>query len=147
MNKSLITVKKTIFIMLMICSAAGFLYYFIAAFSYFDAVQDFLYNNNIDSYFYDDSLILPMVVFVPVFIITNVIVWVFFRKETSLLFRILLTALSVWSIAAWYINILINLEFSENLRFLSFIPISASAVIAVFMVKELINDNIKCKNQ
>ena len=88
-----------------------------------------------------------MVVFVPVFIITNVIVWVFFRKETSLLFRILLTALSVWSIAAWYINILINLEFSENLGFLSFIPISASAVIAVFMVKELINDNIKCKNQ
>ena len=147
MNKSLITVKKTIFIMLMICSVAGFLYYFIAAFSYFDAVQDFLYNNNIDSYFYDDSLILPMVVFVPVFIITNVIVWVFFRKETSLLFRILLTALSVWSIAAWYINILINLELSENLRFLSFIPISASAVIAVFMVKELINDNIKCKNQ
>ena len=47
-------IKNGTFNLLLFCLSVGLLYFFIAACSYFNIIQDFLYNNNINGYFYDD---------------------------------------------------------------------------------------------
>ena len=136
-------IKNGIFNLLLFCLSVGLLYFFIAACSYFNIIQDFLYNNNINGYFYDDSIILPIVVFTAIFIITIACIWLFFRKETSTSFRIYLTVLTIWSIIAWFINTCIGLELSENLKFLSLLPITVSIILVVMIFKELKQCNIK----
>lgn len=137
MKNDLVKIKKIFFVLLMLCYFFVFLYFFIAACSYFDAIQKFLYNINLNHLFYDDGIILPLAIFVPALIVIVAVVFLFYRKETSVQLRALLTVLSVWSIAAWLINTYIGYELAAGLRILCIVPVAISAVIAAFIVKEL----------
>lgn len=107
-NKSLIIIKKIIFLILFIYLQCGCAFHFIFCISGYSFINHILYQLNWDLIFYNDGILLPVSIFWPALVIILVLIWIFYRKEITMKSRILITVESLWSIATYYISVLLD---------------------------------------
>jgi len=144
MQKNLTTIKKIIFGFLMFYMICGLLYFFVLSWSPFDFVAEILYKIDLNRYFYNHETILVLAIFAPEAFVIAAIVWIFFRKETSVLLRGIITAVPFWQLISFYGATYINSYYtSKTLKFLVILPIAGFIAIFYFLFRELI---FKAKN-
>jgi len=144
MQKNLTTIKKIIFGFLMFYMICGLLYFFVLSWSPFDFVAEILYKIDLNRYFYNHETILVLAIFAPEAFVIAAIVWIFYRKETSVLLRGIITAVPVWQLISFYGATYINSYYtSKTLKFLVILPIAGFIAIFYFLFRELI---FKSKN-
>ena len=139
MQKNLSTIKKIIFGILMFYMICGLSFFFLYTCSEISFVTDFIYAMNWDLTFFNDGLILPVFIFIPAAFVIAAIVWIFFRKETSVLLRSIITAVPFWQLITFYGAVFINMYYSlSELKFLLILPIAGFVAIYYFLFRELI---------
>lgn len=143
MQKSLTLIKKIIFVLLMLYMLSGLTFFFLYACSEISFVTEFIYAMNWDLTFFNDGLIGPVILFIPGAFVIAAIVWIFFRKETSVLLRGIITAVPFWQLISFYGATYINSYYTPKLKFLIILLIAGFIVIFYFLFRELI---FKSKN-
>ncbi len=144
MQKILSKIKKVIFIILMLWLVSGLSFFFLYTCSEISFVTKFIYAMNWDLTFFNDGLIGPVILFIPEAFVIAAIVWIFYRKETSVLLRGIITAVPVWQLISFYGATYINSYYtSKTLKFLVILPIAGFIAIFYFLFRELI---FKSKN-
>lgn len=144
MQKSLTIIKKIIFILLMLYMIFGLSFFFLYACSEISFVSDFIYDIGWSHTFFNDGLIGPVILFIPEAFVIAAIVWIFFRKETSVLLRGIITAVPFWQLISFYGATYINSYYTpKTLKFLVILPIAGFIAIFYFLFRELI---FKSKN-
>ncbi len=139
MLKSLTTIKKIIFILLMLYMLCGLTFFFLYACSEISFVTKFIYAMNWDLTFFNDGLIGPVFLFIPEAFVIAAIVWLFFRKETTVLLRGIITAVPFWQLISFYGATYINsYDAPKTLKFLVILPIAGFILIFYFLFRELI---------
>lgn len=139
MQKSLTLIKKIIFVLLMLYMLSGLTFFFLYACSEISFVTEFIYAMNWDLTFFNDGLIGPVILFIPGAFVIAAIVWIFFRKETSVLLRGIITAVPFWQLISFYGATYINSYYTpKTLKFLVILLIAGFIVIFYFLFKELI---------
>lgn len=139
MQKSLTIIKKIIFILLMLYMLCGLTFFFVLICSSFSFVSSFVYDIGWDYYFYNDGIILPYVFFMPEAFVIAAIVWFFFRKETSVLLRGIITAVPFWQIISLFTGVpALSYNAPIVLKFLNILTIAVFFVIYYFLIRELI---------
>lgn len=138
MQKSLTTFKKIIFAVLMLYMICGLLYFFVLSWSPFDFVAEILYKIDLNRYFYNDATILVLAIFAPEAFVIAAIVWLFFRKETSILLRSIITVVPFWQLISFYASAYAFDPYSSKFsKILNFLTIVVFIVIYFFLFKEL----------
>ena len=133
------TIKKVIFAFLMLYMLSGLSFFFLYACSEISFVTDFIYAMNWDLTFFNDGVILPIIIFIPAAFIIAAIVWIFYRKETSVLLRSIITVVPFWQLITFYGAVFINMYYSlSELKFLLILPIAGFVAIYYFLFRELI---------
>lgn len=131
------TFKNVVFKFLLIFQIPAFLYVFIYSFSFFHFVSKTIYALSLDSYFFNDGIILPLCICIPLSFISTAIVCIFYRKETTVLFRVLSAVLLVWEIVSFFIcSYAGSPGVSGFMVILNVISIAGFIVIAVILIKE-----------
>lgn len=139
MLKTMSTIKKIIFGILMFYMISGLSFFFLYACSEISFVTDFIYAMNWDLTFFNDGVILPIIIFIPAAFIIAAIVWIFYRKETSVLLRSIITVVPFWQLITFYGAVFINMYYSlSELKFLLILPIAGFVAIYYFLFRELI---------
>lgn len=139
MLKSLTTIKKVIFAILILYMLSGLSFFFLYACSEISFVTEFIYAMNWDLTFFNDGLIGPVFLFIPEAFVIATIVWIFFRKETSVLLRGIITAVPFWQLISFYGATYINSYYtSKTLKFLVILLIAGFIAIFYFLFRELI---------
>lgn len=139
MLKTMSTVKKIIFGILMLYMISGLSFFFLYSCSEISFVTDFIYAMNWDLTFFNDGVILPIFIFIPAAFIIAAIVWIFYRKETSVLLRSIITVVPFWQLITFYGAVFINMYYSlSELKFLLILPIAGFVAIYYFLFRELI---------
>ena len=139
MQKILSTIKKIIFTVLILYMLSGLTFFFLYACSEISFVTKFIYAMNWDLTFFNDGVILPIFIFIPAAFIIAAIVWIFYRKETSVLLRSMITAVPFWQLITFYGAVFINMYYSlSELKFLLIFPIAGFVAIYYFLFRELI---------
>lgn len=139
MQKNLTTFKKIIFTVLMIYMICGLLYFFIFCWSPFDFVSDILYKIDLNRYFYNHETILTLAIFAPEAFVIAAIVWLFFRKETSVLLRGVITVVPLWQLYSIFSTLFAQSNYNSMfLKILNLLPVAGFIVIFYFLFRELI---------
>lgn len=139
MLKTMSTIKKIIFGILMFYMISGLSFFFLYSCSEISFVTEFIYAMNWDLTFFNDGVILPIFIFIPAAFIIAAIVWIFYRKETSVLLRSMITAVPFWQLITFYGAVFINMYYSlSELKFLLILPIAGFVAIYYFLFRELI---------
>lgn len=139
MQKNLSTIKKIIFGILMFYMICGLTFFFLYTCSEISFVTDFIYAIGWSHTFFNDGLIGPVFLFIPEAFVIAAIVWIFFRKETSVLLRGIITAVPFWQLISFYGATYINSYYtSKTLKLLIILPVAGFAVIFYFLFRELI---------
>ncbi|MBO5935325.1 MAG: hypothetical protein J6Q94_07525 [Clostridia bacterium] len=139
MLKTMSTVKKIIFGILMLYMISGLSFFFLYSCSEISFVTEFIYAMNWDLTFFNDGVILPIFIFIPAAFIIAAIVWIFYRKETSVLLRSIITVVPFWQLITFYGAVFINMYYSlSELKFLLILPIAGFVAIYYFLFRELI---------
>lgn len=107
-RKKLYGIKRIFLILLFLYMQCGCAFHFIFCISGYSFINHILYQLNWDLIFYNDGILLPVGIFWPAFVIIPVLIWIFYRKEITLKSRILITVESLWSIATYYISVLLD---------------------------------------
>ena len=133
------TIKKVIFAFLMLYMLSGLSFFFLYACSEISFVTDFIYAMNWDLTFFNDGIIGPVILFIPEAFIIAAIVWIFYRKETSVLLRSIITVVPFWQLITFYGAVFINMSYSlSELKLLIFLFIAGFVAIYYFLFRELI---------
>lgn len=133
------TIKKVIFAFLMLYMLSGLSFFFLYSCSEISFVTKFIYAMNWDLTFFNDGVILPIFIFIPAAFIIAAIVWIFYRKETSVLLRSIITVVPFWQLITFYGAVFINMYYSlSELKFLLILPIAGFVAIYYFLFRELI---------
>ena len=133
------TIKKVIFAFLMLYMLSGLSFFFLYSCSEISFVTEFIYAMNWDLTFFNDGVILPIIIFIPAAFIIAAIVWIFYRKETSVLLRSIITVVPFWQLITFYGAVFINMYYSlSELKFLLILPIAGFVAIYYFLFRELI---------
>ena len=136
--------KKVIFTVLMFYMLSGLSFFFLYTCSEISFVRNFIYAVNWDLTFYNDGLIGPVILFIPEAFVIAAIVWIFYRKETSVLLRSIITVVPFWQLITFYGATYINSIYtSKTLKSLIILPVAGFIAIYYFFLKELI---LKTKN-
>lgn len=139
MQKILPKIKRFIFIILMLYMISGLSFFFLYTCSEISFVTKFIYAMNWDLTFFNDGLILPLFLFISSAFVIAAIVWIFYRKETSILLRSIITAVPFWQLITFYGAVFINMYYSlSELKFLLILPIAGFVTIYYFLFRELI---------
>ena len=139
MQKNLSTIKKIIFGFLMFYMICGLTFFFVLICSSFSFVSSFVYDIGWDYHFYNDGIILPYIIFMPEAFVIAAIVWIFFRKETSVLSRGIITAVPFWQIISLFTGVpALSYNAPIELKFLNILTIAVFFVIYFFLFRELI---------
>ena len=139
MLKTMSTVKKIIFGILMFYMISGLSFFFLYSCSEISFVTNFIYAMNWDLTFFNDGVILPIFIFIPAAFIIAAIVWIFYRKETSVLLRSIITVVPFWQLITFYGAVFINSYYSlSELKLLIFLFIAGFVAIYYFLFRELI---------
>lgn len=139
MLKTMSTIKKIIFGILMLYMISGLSFFFLYSCSEISFVTDFIYAMNWDLTFFNDGMILPIFIFIPAAFIIAAIVWIFYRKETSVLLRSIITVVPFWQLITFYGAVFINSYYSlSELKLLIFLFIAGFVAIYYFLFRELI---------
>lgn len=139
MLKTMSTIKKIIFGILMFYMFSGLSFFFLYSCSEISFVTDFIYAMNWDLTFFNDGVILPIIIFIPAAFIIAAIVWIFYRKETSVLLRSIITVVPFWQLITFYGAVFINMSYSlSELKLLIFLFIAGFVAIYYFLFRELI---------
>lgn len=144
MQKILSTIKKIIFAVLMLYMLSGLTFFFLYTCSEISFVSSFIRAVGWYSYFFNDGIILPFFIFIPEAFVIAAIVWIFFRKETSVLLRSIITAVPFWQLISFYASAYAFDPYSSKIsKFLIFLTIAVFIVIYFFLFREL---RVKSKN-
>ncbi len=144
MQKNLSTIKKIIFTVLMLYMLSGLSFFFLYACSEISFVTDFIYAIGWSHTFFNDGLIAPVILFIPEAFVIAAIVWIFFRKETSVLLRGIITAVPFWQLISFYVSAYTFDPYSSKFSIiLNILTIVVFIVIFYFLFRELI---FKSKN-
>ena len=139
MLKTMSTIKKIIFGILMFYMFSGLSFFFLYSCSEISFVTNFIYAMNWDLTFFNDGLILPIFLFIPGAFVIAAIVWIFYRKETSVLLRSTITVVPFWQLITFYGAVFINSYYSlSELKLLIFLFIAGFVAIYYFLFRELI---------
>lgn len=139
MLKNLTTIKKIIFCFLMFYMICGLLFFFVFSWSPFDFVAEILYKIDLNRYFYNHEMILILAIFAPEAFVIAAIVWLFFRKETSVLLRGVITVIPLWQLYSIFSTMFALDNYSSMfLKILNLLPIAGFIAIFYFLIKELI---------
>ncbi len=139
MQKNLTTFKKIIFGFLMFYMICGLLYFFVLSWSPFTFVAEILYKIDLNRYFYNDATILALAIFAPEAFVIAAIVWLFFRKETSVLLRGVITVVPLWQCFSFYSTAFALGTFkSIFMKILNLLPVAGFIAIFYFLFRELI---------
>ena len=139
MLKTMSTIKKIIFGILMLYMISGLSFFFLYSCSEISFVTKFIYAMNWDLTFFNDGVILPIFIFIPAAFIIAAIVWIFYRKETSVLLRSIITVVPFWQLITFYGAVFINMSYSlSELKLLIFLFIAGFVAIYYFLFRELI---------
>ena len=96
------SIKKAIAALLMLYLTCGLTYFFIFTCSSISFVCSFIHSIGWYSYFFNDGIILPLFIFIPIAFIIAAIIWIFYRKDTTVMLRSVVTAIPVWQIISFY---------------------------------------------
>lgn len=131
-------IKKIIFALLTAYTIIGFLYFCFLCIQELPFIYRFLKFLDIEDYFNSDAMILPAAIFSPFLILYPVIVWLFYRKETTLFGRIMATVMPVWCLVSfWGVTRLISLYISTVLNnIISLIAAAGYIAILALVIKE-----------
>ena len=139
MLKKMSIIKKIIFGFLMFYMIFGLLYFFIFCWSPFYFVAEILYKLDLNHYFYNDGMILPLAIFAPEAFVIAAIVWSFFRKETSVLLRSVITVVPLWQCISLFSTAFALDNFNSIfLKILNLLPVAGFLAIFYFLFRELI---------
>ncbi len=139
MQKNLTTIKKVIFCFLMLYMICGLLYFFVLSWSPFGFVAEILYKIDLNRYFYNHETILALAIFAPESFVIAAIVWLFFRKETSVLLRGVITVVPLWqSYSIFSTMFALDNYNSMFLKILNLLPVAGFIAIFYFLFRELI---------
>lgn len=128
-------VKKIIFILLVLSLLPCFGFFVLYSVSDFSAINKIIYAFHWQQTFFNDGLILPVYIFIPVAFAIAVLVWIFYRKEISVLCKIMITLIPVWSLVSFVLS---TYFIAYDLKMLCLLLPPIFAVIAVYLVKEAI---------
>ena len=123
------SIKKAIAALLMLYLTCGLTYFFIFTCSSISFVSSFISTIGWYSYFFNDGMLLPLFIFIPAAFIIAAIIWIFYRKDTTVMLRSVITAIPVWQIISFYAAAYISDPAS-----LSAVKIFNVILIAVFIV-------------
>ena len=139
MLKTMSTIKKIIFGILMFYMICGLSFFFLYSCSEISFVTKFIYAMNWDLTFFNDGLILPIFIFIPAAFVIAAIVWIFFRKETTHLLRGLITAIPLWQIIAFFCGAYLN-DFTtpKAAKSLIILIVAVFTLVYYFFFKEII---------
>lgn len=138
MQKILPKIKRFIFIILMLYMISGLSFFFLYTCSEISFVTKFIYAMNWDLTFFNDGLIAPVILFIPEAFVIAAIVWIFFRKETSILLRSIITVVPFWQLISFYASAYAFDPYSSKFsKILNFLTIVVFIVIYFFLFKEL----------
>lgn len=138
MLKNMSKIKKIIFSFLIFYMTCGLLYFFVFCLAPFSFVADILYKLDLNYFVYNDGVRFPLVVFAPEAFIIAAIVWIFFRKETSLMLRGVITVVPIWQIYSIF-STFFALDFRTTfVKTLNLLPAVGIIVIFYFLFRELI---------
>lgn len=139
MQKNMSTIKKIIFSFLMFYIICGLLYFFVFSWSPFDFVAEILYKIDLYRYFYNDATILVLAIFAPEAFVIAAIVWLFFRKETSVLLRGVITVVPLCQLYSIFSTLFAQSNYSSMfLKILNLLPVAGFIAIFYFLFRELI---------
>lgn len=139
MQKNMSTMKKIIFGFLMLYMICGLLYFFVFSWSPFGFVADILYKIDLNRIFYNDATILMLSIFAPEAFVIAAIVWIFFRKETSVLLRGVITIVPLWQLFSIFSTLFALSNYNSMfLKILNLLPVTGFIAIFSFLFRELI---------
>ncbi len=139
MQKNLSTIKKIIFGFLMFYMICGLLYFFVFCWSPFDFIAEILYKIDLNRYFYNHETILVLAIFAPEAFVIAAIVWIFFKKETSVLLRGLITVIPLWQLFSIFSTFFAQSNYNSTfLKILNLLPVAGFIAIFYFLFRELI---------
>lgn len=137
-SKTLYYIKKTIFVVLLTYALCGFLFFLICT-SFFNIsiANRFLSILGVDDYFFGEGIQLTFAIFAPPLITVPILIWIFYRKETTLLCRIMITLMPVWTFFTFFalMRILDKLLSYNNPMWM--LPAPGYIVIFIFLIKEI----------
>ena len=139
MFKNMSTIKKIIFGFLMFYMTCGLLYFLIFCLSPFSSIANILYKLDLNFFVYNDGVRFPIIIFTPEAFFIAAIAWIFFRKETSLMLRGVITIVPFWQLYS-----ILSTFFAQNnfnsmfLKIINLIPAVGIILIFYFIFKELI---------
>lgn len=139
MLKNMSTIKKVIFGFLMFYMTCGLLYFFVFCWSPFGFVADILYKTDLNYFVYNDGVRFPLVIFAPEAFIIAAIMWLFFRKETSVLLRGVITVVPFWQLYSIFSTLFAQSNYNSMfLKILNLLPVAGFIAIFYFLFRELI---------
>lgn len=130
--------KKAVFIVFLIYAFCGFLFCFIECFYNFSFMNKLLEALDIYDYFFYESIIISYAVLLPGIIIFPIITWIFYRKETTVLGRIMITLMPVWDILSLLLIACVLNKISPTGRVIYLLPAAVFVIIGVFLIKEIV---------
>lgn len=135
-TKHIYCIKKIIFSLLCIfdfCGFAFYLLYSVARFSFFSRI---IYALDWDQIFFNDGLIGAAFMFGIGTAVAAIIILIFYRKEISVLGRIMITLIPVWgNVSLCLTNVVF---YAKHLDMLTLTELPFFIVMAVFLIKEII---------
>lgn len=138
MFKTMSTIKKIIFGFLMFYMICGLLYFFVFCWSPFYFVAEILYKIDLNRYFYNHETILALAIFAPEAFVIAAIVWSFFRKETSVLLRGVITVVPLWQLFSIFLTFFAQSNYNSIfLKILNLLPVAGFLAIFYFLFREL----------
>lgn len=131
-------IKKIVFVLLSLVEANCFSFFIMFSLSDFSFAHKLIYKVDLDLVFYNDSVILPLFMFLPSALISAFLVWIFYKKEISSLGKTLMTVIPVWSFCLF---ILTNVFGSVSMvwgKWLTLLLQPVTVVLIVFTVREIL---------
>ena len=131
-------VKNVIFKFIIVLQLPAFIYFLVYSCTFVSFVSKIISGLGWRQYFSGQGIFLPLIFFVPLALLGTVAVLCFYRKETSVTFRVSLSVLFVWELASFFATSFINSPAVPNtLAFLNLIPVAGFIAAAVVIIKEL----------
>lgn len=139
MFKKMPTIKKIVFSVLMAYMIFGLLYFFIFCWSPFSFVADIIYKLDLNYFIYNDGVRFSLVIFAPEAFVIAATVWLFYRKETSVLLRGVITVIPLWQLYSIFSTIFALSNYNSIfLKILNLLPATGFIVIFYLLFRELI---------
>lgn len=129
-------IKKTIFSLLMIFNFSGFAFYLLYSVSDFSFFSRIIHALGWDNIFFSHGLAIPVFLFGIGTAVAAIIILIFYRKEISVLGRIMITLIPVWgNVSLCLTNVVF---YAKHLDMLTLTELPFFIVMVVFLIKEII---------